>query len=177
VESFKNLILKNYEASKIEFYMNAFWHTKKASWLKSWTPKRHMGEMKCISYFYVGQGYSGELCGPWASCYMFIKEKMSFTCKNYSAPRAFAPWTPTRALPWIPLAGWLPGVSRQPPQTPCLLLCPRSEIPGSATDTCILVLRKNFSIHWSFGLDYFNFSAIVQLTLKFWFDLFCFGLQ
>jgi hypothetical protein len=25
-------------------------------------------EMKCISLFYVGQGYSGERCGPWASC-------------------------------------------------------------------------------------------------------------
>jgi hypothetical protein len=30
-------------------------------------------EMKCIlnigkKYFYIGQGYSGERCGPWASC-------------------------------------------------------------------------------------------------------------
>jgi hypothetical protein len=31
-------------------------------------------EMKCIfnigkKYFYIGQGYSGERCGPWASCF------------------------------------------------------------------------------------------------------------
>jgi hypothetical protein len=28
-------------------------------------------------YFYVGQGYSGERCGPWASCFMnnIIKKK------------------------------------------------------------------------------------------------------
>jgi hypothetical protein len=31
-------------------------------------------EMKCIlnigkKYFYIYQGYSGERCGPWASCY------------------------------------------------------------------------------------------------------------
>jgi hypothetical protein len=30
-------------------------------------------EMKCIfnigkKYFYISQGYSGEPCGPWASC-------------------------------------------------------------------------------------------------------------
>jgi hypothetical protein len=30
-----------------------------------------MGEMKCISYLYMDQGYSGERCGPWAS--FFIK--------------------------------------------------------------------------------------------------------
>ena len=40
-------------------------------------PLGQMGqmEMKCISntekYFYIGQGYSGERCGPWASCLLF----------------------------------------------------------------------------------------------------------
>jgi hypothetical protein len=40
-------------------------------------PLGRMGqmEMKCISntekYFYIGQGYSGERCGPWASCLLF----------------------------------------------------------------------------------------------------------
>jgi hypothetical protein len=33
VGSLKNLILKNYEARKAEFYMKAFWHRTKASWL------------------------------------------------------------------------------------------------------------------------------------------------
>jgi hypothetical protein len=33
-------------------------------------------EMKCISYFYVGQGYSGERCGPWASCFSIIKQRL-----------------------------------------------------------------------------------------------------
>ena len=62
----KILILRN----KAEFYMKTFWHRRKASWLKSCAPEHSMGqmEMKCISHFYVGQGYSGERCGPWASC-------------------------------------------------------------------------------------------------------------
>jgi hypothetical protein len=42
-----------------------------------------MGEMECIfyigkKYFYFGQGYSGERCGPWASCFVSpasVKEK------------------------------------------------------------------------------------------------------
>jgi hypothetical protein len=34
-------------------------------------------EMKCIlnigkKYFYIGQGYSGERCGPWASCFSLL---------------------------------------------------------------------------------------------------------
>jgi hypothetical protein len=29
-------------------------------------------EMKCILYFYIGQGYPGERCGPWASCCFFF---------------------------------------------------------------------------------------------------------
>jgi hypothetical protein len=33
VRSFQNLILKNYEARKAEFYMKAFWHGTKARWL------------------------------------------------------------------------------------------------------------------------------------------------
>jgi hypothetical protein len=47
--------------------MKAFWHRIKASWLKSWAPEGRRGqmEMKCISYFYMGQGYSGERCGQW----------------------------------------------------------------------------------------------------------------
>jgi hypothetical protein len=33
-------------------------------------------EMECIfdigkKYFYFGQGYSGERCGPWAFCFYF----------------------------------------------------------------------------------------------------------
>jgi hypothetical protein len=52
VGSCKNLILENYEARKAEFYMKAFWHRTKASWLKSWAPEGRMGKMKCILYFY-----------------------------------------------------------------------------------------------------------------------------
>jgi hypothetical protein len=49
VGSFKNL-LKNYEARKAEFYIKAFLHRRKASWLKSWLSEGWMGqmEMKCI---------------------------------------------------------------------------------------------------------------------------------
>jgi hypothetical protein len=41
-------------------------------------------EMKCIlnigkKYFYIGQGYSGERCGPWASCYFLSAKKMKST--------------------------------------------------------------------------------------------------
>jgi hypothetical protein len=37
-------------------------------------------EMKCIfnigkKYFYIGQGYSGERCGPWASCLRNKKQR------------------------------------------------------------------------------------------------------
>jgi hypothetical protein len=81
-----------------------------------------------------------------------------------------------------------PGVLRQPPRPPALYSAPVQKFLDpplihvyfmvyNNVWTSLLVLRKNFSIHWSFGLDYFNFSAIVQLTLKFWFDWFCFGLQ
>jgi hypothetical protein len=35
-------------------------------------PEGRMGEMKCIfdmeKYFYMGQGFSGERCDPWAFC-------------------------------------------------------------------------------------------------------------
>jgi hypothetical protein len=66
----KILFLRTMKPEKGEFYMKTFWHRTKASWLKSWAPEGWMGqmEMKCISYFYMGQGYSGEWCGPWASC-------------------------------------------------------------------------------------------------------------
>jgi hypothetical protein len=43
VRSFKNLILKNYEARKAEFYMKAFWHRKKANWLKPCACESRMG--------------------------------------------------------------------------------------------------------------------------------------
>jgi hypothetical protein len=66
VGSFNILILKKYEARKAEFYMKAFCHRTKASWLKSWAPEGRMGEMKCILYFYISQGYWGERCGQWA---------------------------------------------------------------------------------------------------------------
>jgi hypothetical protein len=39
VGSLKNLILKNYEARKAEFYMKAFWHGTKASWLYHGPPR------------------------------------------------------------------------------------------------------------------------------------------
>jgi hypothetical protein len=71
--SFKNLIHKNYEARKADFYMKAFWNRTKASWLKSWALEGRMGqmEMKFILYFSMGQGYSGERCGLWASCFIY----------------------------------------------------------------------------------------------------------
>jgi hypothetical protein len=36
--------------------------------------------MKCISdirkkYFYIGQGYSDERCGPWASCFFLATQQ------------------------------------------------------------------------------------------------------
>jgi hypothetical protein len=74
VGSSKNLLLKNYEARKIEFYMKAFLHRTKVSWLKSWPPRVGWGKWKWNAYlilekyFYVGQVFSGERCGPWASC-------------------------------------------------------------------------------------------------------------
>jgi hypothetical protein len=58
--------LKNYEARKAEFYMKALsWY--KGKLIMICAPEEQM-EMKCILYFYVDQGYSGERCGPWASC-------------------------------------------------------------------------------------------------------------
>jgi hypothetical protein len=41
-------------------------------------------EMKCIlniekKYFYIGQGYSGERCGPWASC---LKERLLYVISS-----------------------------------------------------------------------------------------------
>jgi hypothetical protein len=39
VGSFKNFILKNYEARKAEFYMKAFSHRTKASWLNQLPPR------------------------------------------------------------------------------------------------------------------------------------------
>jgi hypothetical protein len=38
-------------------------------------------EMKCIlnigkKYFYIGQGYSGERCGPWASCFSLLLQML-----------------------------------------------------------------------------------------------------
>jgi hypothetical protein len=35
-------------------------------------------EMKCILYFYIGQGYSGKRCGPWASCFLLLVKPSSF---------------------------------------------------------------------------------------------------
>jgi hypothetical protein len=49
--SFKNLILKNYETRKAEFYIKAFWHRPKASWLKSWPPRVWWGKWKWNVYF------------------------------------------------------------------------------------------------------------------------------
>jgi hypothetical protein len=46
VGSYKNLILKNYEARKDEFYMKDFWHRTKVSLLKSWPPMVGWGKCK-----------------------------------------------------------------------------------------------------------------------------------
>jgi hypothetical protein len=40
-------------------------------------------EMKCIfnigkKYFCIGQGYSGERCGPWASCFSLKEESAQY---------------------------------------------------------------------------------------------------
>jgi hypothetical protein len=36
-------------------------------------PESRMGQMgmKCMKYLYMGQGFSGEQCGPLASCSIF----------------------------------------------------------------------------------------------------------
>jgi hypothetical protein len=31
-------------------------------------------EMKYTVYFYIGQGYSGLRCGPWASCFYYTED-------------------------------------------------------------------------------------------------------
>jgi hypothetical protein len=55
--------------------MKALWLRMKASWLKSWPPRVGWGKWKWNAYlilekyFYMGKGFSGERCGPWASCY------------------------------------------------------------------------------------------------------------
>jgi hypothetical protein len=50
--SFQNLILKNYEARKDEFYIKASWYGTKAKWLYHGAPEGQIGqmEMKCILY-------------------------------------------------------------------------------------------------------------------------------
>ena len=40
-------------------------------------------EMKCILYFYMNQGYSGERCGPWASCNLSLNSLFVFV---FSSP-------------------------------------------------------------------------------------------
>jgi hypothetical protein len=51
-------------------------------------------EMKCIlnigkKYFYIGQGYSGERCGPWASCLQELRALDLEELKNFSVFRTF----------------------------------------------------------------------------------------
>jgi hypothetical protein len=50
-------------------------------------------KMKCIfnigkKYFYIGQGYSGERFGPWASCcdYLAFEENLALYSKNLEIP-------------------------------------------------------------------------------------------
>jgi hypothetical protein len=58
--------------------MKAFWLRTKASWLKSWPLRVRWGKWKWNAYFIleryfdVGQGFSGERCGPWASCMVCV---------------------------------------------------------------------------------------------------------
>jgi hypothetical protein len=66
---FAELLLKSEE-----IYTKAFWHSTKASLLQSWPLRVGWGRWKWNAYligeiyFYMGQGYSGHQCGPWASC-------------------------------------------------------------------------------------------------------------
>jgi hypothetical protein len=50
-------------------------------------------EMKCIfdvrkKYFYFGEGYSSEWCGPWASCcdYLPFEEDLALYFNNFEFP-------------------------------------------------------------------------------------------
>ena len=52
-----------------KIYMKAFWHSTKIMASESQVGQK---EMRCIlefeKYFHMSQCYSGERCGPWASC-------------------------------------------------------------------------------------------------------------
>jgi hypothetical protein len=93
VGSFKNL-LENYAARKAEFYMKAFLHRTKGSWLKSWPSRLGLGKWKWNAYLilekycYMGQGFSGERCGPWASFKIF--DLVTFTLKFYQIFKKFS---------------------------------------------------------------------------------------
>jgi hypothetical protein len=89
----------------------------------------------------------------------YLKEKTPFTCKNSSASGDFAPWTPTRALPWT---HW--GL-QDSPQTPCLLLPPPpSEIPGSATQVT-LYNKNDLSQYFLHRAATFQLQAIHTCSL------------
>jgi hypothetical protein len=63
--------------------MKAFWYGTKARWLYHWPLRVKWG--KCILYFYMDQSYSGERCGPWASCISFCVKHLSISfCRNIS---------------------------------------------------------------------------------------------
>jgi hypothetical protein len=64
-----------------ETYLKAFWHRTKASLLKSWPWRVGWSKWEWNAYmylvlekyFYMGQRYSGERCGPWAFClFVFV---------------------------------------------------------------------------------------------------------
>jgi hypothetical protein len=63
---FKIFFLRTLKPRKAEFYMKAFIHGTKASWLKFMVPEGRIGQMeiKCIfcigKIFLYGLGFSGE---------------------------------------------------------------------------------------------------------------------
>jgi hypothetical protein len=69
----KIFFFRTMKPEKLNF-TKALWLRTKASCLKSWPPRVGWGKWKWNAYLilekyiYIGQGFSGERCGPWASC-------------------------------------------------------------------------------------------------------------
>jgi hypothetical protein len=106
-------------------------------------------EMKCKKYFYISQGYSGERCGPWASCFLKFDIGHIFWMVN---DRAFvfhmcAPYDKTFLL-----SGG--GI----------------RCPGGVSIPCLQVTPTVSPVSWSWMQRYTPSKSVCQIQSKFWYE-------